>query len=64
MQHIRDSGELFILSLRFTYDLDSKGPEPTLRDLFDLNVAKAEFAAKMRLVFLENELDVIIGPGY
>jgi hypothetical protein len=32
--------------------------------LFDLNVAKAEFAAKMRLVFLENDLDVIIGPGY
>jgi Asp-tRNA(Asn)/Glu-tRNA(Gln) amidotransferase A subunit family amidase len=64
VQHIRDAGEPFIPSLRFTYDLDSKGPEPTLRDLFDLNVAKAEYAAKMRLIFLENDLDVIIGPGY
>lgn len=64
VQHIRNAGEPFIPSLRFTYDLDAKGPEPTLRDLFDLNVAKAEFSAKMRLVFLENDLDVIIGPGY
>ncbi|KAJ5377171.1 uncharacterized protein N7496_004580 [Penicillium cataractarum] len=64
LQHIRNSGEPFIPSLRFTYDIEAKGPEPTLRDLFDLNVAKAEYAAKMRLVFLENDLDVIIGPGY
>lgn len=64
LQHIRNSGEPFIPSLRFTYDLEAKGPEPTLRDLFDLNVAKAEHAAKMRLVFLDNDLDVILGPGY
>jgi Asp-tRNA(Asn)/Glu-tRNA(Gln) amidotransferase A subunit family amidase len=64
VKHIRDGGEPFITSLRHTYDLEGKSPEPTLRDLFDLNVVKADFAAKMRLIFLENQLDVIIGPGY
>lgn len=64
VKHIRDGDEPFIPSLRDTYDLEGKGPEPTLRDLFDLNVVKADLAAKMRLIFLDNQLDVIIGPGY
>ncbi|KAJ5406284.1 hypothetical protein N7465_007568 [Penicillium sp. CMV-2018d] len=64
LQHIRNSGEPAIPSLRVTYDLDGKAEEPTLRGLFDLNVSRAEIAAKMRRVFLDNHLDVIIGPGY
>lgn len=63
VKHIRDGGEPCIPSLRHTYDLEGKSPEPTLRELFDLNVTKADFAARMRLIFLENQLDVIIGPG-
>lgn len=64
LQHICDSGEPAIPSLRFTYDLEGKGSEPTLRELFDLNVAKASIAAQMRQIYLDNKLDVIIGPGY
>ncbi|KAJ5295130.1 hypothetical protein N7508_009951 [Penicillium antarcticum] len=64
LQHIRNSGEPAIPSLRFTYDLDGKVEEPTLRGLFDLNASRAEIAAKMRRVFLDNHLDVIVGPGY
>ncbi|KAJ5835247.1 hypothetical protein N7447_001273 [Penicillium robsamsonii] len=64
LQHIRKSGEPAIPSLRFTYDLDGKGEEPTLRGLFALNTSRAEIMAKMRRVFLDNRLDVIIGPGY
>lgn len=64
LQHIRKSGEPAIPSLRFTYDLEGKGSEPTLRDLFDLNVARADIAAQMRRIYLGNQLDLIIGPGY
>jgi amidase len=64
LQHIRNSGEPAIPSLRVTYDLEGKESEPTLRDLFDLNAAKASIAAQMRQIYLDNKLDVIIGPGY
>lgn len=64
VKHIRDGGEPAIPSLRFTYDLEGKEKEPTIRDLFDLNVAKAGIAAQMRQIYLDNKLDVIIGPGY
>jgi Asp-tRNA(Asn)/Glu-tRNA(Gln) amidotransferase A subunit family amidase len=64
LQHIRKSGEPAIPSLRFTYNLDGKEEEPTLRGLFDLNVSRAEITAKLRRVFLDNNLDLIIGPGY
>ncbi|BCS23597.1 uncharacterized protein APUU_40041S [Aspergillus puulaauensis] len=64
VQNIRKSGEPAIPSLRFTYDLDGTSEEPTLRGLFDLNSSRAEIMARMRRVFLDNQLDVIIGPGY
>ncbi|KAJ5951311.1 uncharacterized protein N7479_009724 [Penicillium vulpinum] len=64
LQNIYKSGEPAIPSLRFTYDLEGKGEEPTLRGLFDLNVSRADITAKMRRIFLDNRLDVIIGPGY
>lgn len=64
LNHIANGGEPAIPSLSSTYDLEGKDPEPTLRELFDLNVKRAEVAALMRKVYLDNELDVIIGPGY
>lgn len=64
LKHIADSGEPAIRSLRATYDLDGKFPESTLRDLFDINIARAQVAAMMRQVYLDNQLDVIIAPGY
>ncbi|KAJ5625974.1 hypothetical protein N7510_002283 [Penicillium lagena] len=64
LQHIRNGGEPPIPSLQFTYDLEGKGPEPTLRDFFGLNAVKAEIAAKMRRVYLDNKLDLILGAGY
>lgn len=63
-KHISNGGEPPIPSLRFTYDLEGKDPEPTLRDLFDLNVARAEVTSMFRNIYLDNQLDVIIGPGY
>ncbi|KAE8382660.1 amidase signature domain-containing protein [Aspergillus bertholletiae] len=64
LKHVSSSGEPYIKSLRYTYNMDGTDPEPTLRDLFDLNVARANVAAIMRRVYLENRLDVIIGPAY
>ncbi|OGM50924.1 general amidase-B [Aspergillus bombycis] len=63
VNHVSSSGEPYIKSLRYTYNLEGDDPEPTLRDLFDLNVARANVAAVMRRVYVENRLDVIIGPG-
>ncbi|RHZ54891.1 putative general amidase [Aspergillus thermomutatus] len=64
LKKISDSGEPPIPSLRSTYNLDEPGPEPTLRELFDINVTRGEVTAEVRKAFLENQLDVIIGPGY
>ncbi|EAW09104.1 putative general amidase [Aspergillus clavatus NRRL 1] len=64
LSHISASGEPPIPSLRFTFDLDSKMPELTLRDVFDMNVQRAQITAQARQAFLDNKLDVIIGPGY
>ncbi|PIG88062.1 general amidase-B [Aspergillus arachidicola] len=63
VKHVSSSGEPFIKSLRYTYNLKGDDPEPTLRDLFDLNVERAKVAAIMRRLYVENKLDVIIGPG-
>ncbi|KAJ5323228.1 hypothetical protein N7476_001828 [Penicillium atrosanguineum] len=64
LSHIARGGEPPVPSLRFTYDLDGKGPVPDLRKLFTLNVSQRDIMAKMRRVFVEHKLDVIIGPGY
>ncbi|KAB8276491.1 amidase signature domain-containing protein [Aspergillus minisclerotigenes] len=63
VKHVSSSGEPFIKSLHYTYNLEGNDPEPTLRDLFDLNVERAKVATIMRRVYVENKLDVIIGPG-
>ena len=47
-----------------TYDLDRSAPEPQLEELYELNVAKGKILTRMRQVFVENNVDVIIGPAY
>ncbi|GFF64772.1 acetamidase [Aspergillus lentulus] len=64
LKKISDSGEPPVPSLRVTYNVDEPGPEPTLRELYDMNVRRGEVMAEARKAFLENQLDVIIGPGY
>ncbi|KAB5530269.1 amidase signature domain-containing protein [Coniochaeta sp. 2T2.1] len=64
MQHIVKGGEPAIPSLRFTFDVDGKEPEPTLRELFELNTKRGQTMAQMRRVYLDNQLDIIIGPAY
>jgi Asp-tRNA(Asn)/Glu-tRNA(Gln) amidotransferase A subunit family amidase len=64
LDHIARGGEPPIPSLNFTYNLDGAGPEPDLRKLFGLNVSRKEITAQMRELFVENQLDVILSPGY
>ncbi|KAB8264733.1 amidase signature domain-containing protein [Aspergillus pseudonomiae] len=64
LRHITQAGEPFIPSLKFTYDLNEPTQEPTLRDLFDLNVARGQFAAQARKLFVENQLDLLLGAAY
>ncbi|GAB1210164.1 hypothetical protein APSETT445_008954 [Aspergillus pseudonomiae] len=62
--HLAASGEPWVPSLKYTFDPNGPGPEPTLRQLYDLNVQKAGATAAIRKVFLDNELDVILAPGH
>lgn len=65
LKRLDDSGEPAIPSLRFTYDLEGKSAETTLREFFDYSAAKAKISKEMREVYLgNNKLDLIIGPGY
>ncbi|KAF7594740.1 hypothetical protein BBP40_008447 [Aspergillus hancockii] len=64
LANIAAGEEPWIPSLKGTFSPDSSGPEPTLRDLYDMNITKAEISAAVRKVFLENGLDVILGAGY
>ncbi|KAL3260531.1 hypothetical protein ABHI18_004506 [Aspergillus niger] len=62
--HATNGGEPFIPSLKANYDLGNAAPEPQLRELYELNVTKAKLATRMRQAFVENRVDVIIGPAY
>ncbi|KAL2816932.1 amidase signature domain-containing protein [Aspergillus granulosus] len=64
LTHVTNGGEPFIPSLKATYDLENAAPEPQLLELYELNVAKAKLATRMRQAFVENKVDVIIGPAY
>lgn len=64
LRHITQAGEPFIPSLKSTYDLNEPTKEPTLRDLFDLNVARGQFATQARKMFVENKLDLLLGAAY
>lgn len=62
--NVTRSGEPPVPSLKFTYNVDGTGPEPTLRELYDMNVARAGVIAHMRQAFVENKLDLVLGPAY
>ncbi|RAQ66300.1 general amidase [Aspergillus flavus] len=62
--HLAASDEPWVPSLKYTYNPNGTDPEPTLRQLYDLNVQKTDASATIRKVFLNNELDVILGPGH
>lgn len=64
VKRITDGAEPAIPSLRFTYDLEGKSSETTLREFFDLNASKTEIGTRMRRVYVDNKLDCILGPGY
>lgn len=64
LKHINDSGEPIIPSVKETMDMVDKKPEGyTVEDVFDLNVARDEYIERWNQVWVENKLDVIIGPG-
>jgi Asp-tRNA(Asn)/Glu-tRNA(Gln) amidotransferase A subunit family amidase len=64
LTHVTKSGEPLIPSLTSTYDLGKSPPEPQLRELYELNVAKSRLLTRMRQVFVENKLDIIVSPAY
>ncbi|KAK1149674.1 hypothetical protein N8T08_005227 [Aspergillus melleus] len=39
-------------------------PEPTLRNLYDMNTKRIELAEAMRKAYVENKVDVILSPGF
>jgi Asp-tRNA(Asn)/Glu-tRNA(Gln) amidotransferase A subunit family amidase len=61
---VKDGGEPYIPSLSMIYNVEGNDPEPTLRQLYDLNVAKAQVTAKMRQAWLKNRVDVALAPAY
>ncbi|PYH89311.1 amidase [Aspergillus ellipticus CBS 707.79] len=63
-KHIERGGEPPIDSLAITYTVGESLPEPSLGELYDLNVRKQGIMDRMRRVWLDNALDVIIAPGY
>lgn len=64
LRNVTNGGEPFIPSLGMVYNLENTDPEPTLRELYDLNIKKAQVAAKMRQAWLKNKVDVVLGPAY
>lgn len=64
LDNVTMSGEPFIPSLKSTFDLEGKGPEPHLRKFFDMNLIWGKLLSQMRQVFVDNKLDLILGAGY
>ena len=62
--HLTASEEPWVPSLKYTFNPNGTAPEPTLRQLYDLNVQKSDASVAIRKVFLDNKLDVILGPGH
>lgn len=62
LKTIDASGEPIVPSVRATLPED-KLKHLTIMDLFDLNVAKSNLLERWNRVWIENDLDLIIGPG-
>ncbi len=64
MKHIQAGQEPVIPSILKTMSVLNQKPEGyTAEDIFDLNVAKAEYKAVWNNVFVDNQLDAIVCPG-
>ncbi|KAL2826290.1 amidase signature domain-containing protein [Aspergillus cavernicola] len=64
LRNVTNGGEPYIPSLAMVYNLENTDPEPTLRELYDLNIKKAQVVVKMRQAWLKSGVDVILGPAY
>ncbi|KAL4875239.1 amidase signature domain-containing protein [Aspergillus karnatakaensis] len=66
LRNVLAGNEPFIPSLSEVYntDLDNPDPEPTLRQLYEMNIEKAKVAARMRGVWVDSGVDVILAPAY
>ncbi|KAL6233723.1 hypothetical protein BDW75DRAFT_251869 [Aspergillus navahoensis] len=64
LRNVKDGGEPYIPSLSTLYNVEGTDPEPTLRQLYELNIAKAQVTAKMRQAWLKSGVDVILAPAY
>ncbi len=64
LKHINASGEPVINAVRETMDLVDAKPEGyTVADIYDLNVARADYIERWNEIWVKNRLDVVIGPG-
>lgn len=65
LNHIEKSGEPRIPSLLATFGPPGEAkPEIKLREFFDMNIEKDKYEKLVMAMFVENKLDVIIGPGF
>jgi len=64
LKNINASGEPIIPSVKETMDLTVKKTEGyTIPELFDLNVARSNYTERWNQIWVDNKLDVVIGPG-
>ncbi|PLB51233.1 amidase [Aspergillus steynii IBT 23096] len=64
IENVTKSGEPCIPSLKHVYDPEDTGPEPHLRELFEMNITRAKLLSQMRRAFVDNNVDLILGAGY
>jgi amidase len=62
IQHILCSGEPRVNSVKNTAP-QYPGRIPTVDELYDMNVERAKLIAEWDKIYLDNELDAIVGPG-
>jgi hypothetical protein len=63
-QHVNASGEPWVPSIAKTTFPELKGWEPSLDELFDMNVQRARIVKKYHDLVVENQLDAILMAGY
>jgi len=64
VRHILASGEPWIPSMAISIPDELKGWEATLDELWDMNVERAKVLSAWHDLFVQEELDAVIMPGY
>ncbi|KAF2793225.1 amidase, partial [Melanomma pulvis-pyrius CBS 109.77] len=64
VQHVNASGEPWVPSIAKAFPEELKGWEASLDALWDMNVERAKVVEKWHDLFVENELDAVVMPGY